>query len=192
MDRHDAARVLGVAETAGPDEVRRAYRDLIARYHPDRAGRDATDRASLINTAYAVLRTAPALRGGGRADRPAPPPPAGAPPGPPSRPRRPTVGVTGDDDTLSIALPPDEAFLAVLDAGHQLGEVTYVDPDNGLIEVVVSFVEAPTSSVVISFQGRLDRTDAFCTIASLGADEPPPLADVVSLFAAAIRFSNPD
>lgn len=187
MARATAAHVLGVEETADLAEVRRAYRRLIGRHHPDRAGAGATENATEINLAYAVLRTtAPA---GQPSDRPAPAPagadPAAAKPkkGPPT-----TVGVTGDDDTLAIALPPDEAFLAVLDAGHQLGEVTYVDPDNSLLEVVVSFLEAPTSSVVVTFQGRADHTDAFCTIESLGAGPPPPLADVVSLLAAAIRF----
>ncbi len=175
MARATAARVLGVDETADPEEVRRAYRRLIGRHHPDRAGAAATEDATQINLAYAVLRTtAPA-----EAE-----PPAGESPA-----RRPTaVGVTGHDDTLAIALPPDEAFVAVLDAAHQLGEVTYVDPDNGLLEVVVSFVEAPTSSVVVTFQGRAEHTDAFCTIESLGVGPPPPLADVVSLLAAAIRF----
>ncbi len=179
MARATAAQVLGVDETADPEEVRRAYRRLIGRHHPDRAGADATENATQINLAYAVLRTAaPAIQ------------PAAAEPAVAETQTRPptTVGVTGDDDTLAIALPPDEAFLAVLDAGHQLGEVTYVDPDNGLLEVVVSFLEAPTSSVVITFQGRADHTDAFCTIESLGAGPPPPLADVVSLLAAAIRF----
>lgn len=193
MARATAAHVLGVEETADLAEVRRAYRRLIGRHHPDRAGAGATENATEINLAYAVLRTtAPA---GQPSDRPAPTPAETEPTAaaktaaaePPTVPPT-TVGVTGDDDTLAIALPPDEAFLAVLDAGHQLGEVTYVDPDNSLLEVVVSFLEAPTSSVVVTFQGRADHTDAFCTIESLGAGPPPPLADVVSLLAAAIRF----
>ncbi len=183
IDRSAAARVLGVEETASTDEIRNAYRRLIARHHPDRAGAGATDEATRINVAYAVLRS-PKPDAARRASPPGPAP--SPPPAPAARPV--AVAVTGDDDTLAIGLPPDEAFLAVLDAGHQLGEVTYVDPDVGLLEVVVSFLEAPTSSVVISFQGRSDHTDAFCTIESLGTGPPPPLADVVSLFAAAIRF----
>lgn len=179
MERDAAARLLGVGEGADTDEVRQAYRRLIGRHHPDRAGAAATEEAAAINSAYAVLRT------------PTGPPPEPAPPrqpvaAPPAAYR--AVSVTGDDDTLAIGLPPDEAFLAVLDAGHELGEVTYVDPNNGLLEVVMSFLEAPTSSVVVTFQGGADHTDAFCTIESLGVGPPPPIADVVSLLAAAVHF----
>jgi len=49
--------VLGVERTAGPDEIRKAYRDLARRHHPDVSREpDATERFQQINQAYEVLR----------------------------------------------------------------------------------------------------------------------------------------
>ena len=51
--------VLGVERTAGPDEIRKAYRDLARRHHPDVSREpDATARFQQINEAYEVLRDA--------------------------------------------------------------------------------------------------------------------------------------
>lgn len=48
--------VLGVSESASQDEIRRAYRRLVMKLHPDRSG-DAktTDRFVRVNQAYEVL-----------------------------------------------------------------------------------------------------------------------------------------
>ncbi len=51
--------VLGVERTAAPDEIRKAYRDLARRHHPDVSREpDATSRFQQINEAYEVLRDA--------------------------------------------------------------------------------------------------------------------------------------
>lgn len=52
--------VLGVAADAEPAAIKRAYRRLMARHHPDRAGDDpaATARAQAINDAYRRVREA--------------------------------------------------------------------------------------------------------------------------------------
>lgn len=49
-------KVLGVSDEAGQDEIKRAYRRLALRFHPDR-NRDpgAEARFKEINEAYAVL-----------------------------------------------------------------------------------------------------------------------------------------
>jgi curved DNA-binding protein CbpA len=54
----DAYEVLGVAPTAGHDEIKAAYRRLAARHHPDVAGGDqrrATTRMQTINIAYGLI-----------------------------------------------------------------------------------------------------------------------------------------
>ena len=44
---------LGVSETAGPDEIKRAYRKLASQYHPDKGG--DTEKFQEIQTAYDTL-----------------------------------------------------------------------------------------------------------------------------------------
>lgn len=49
-------RILGLSNEASADEIRRAYRVLARRYHPDvNPGKGSEDRFKQISTAYAVL-----------------------------------------------------------------------------------------------------------------------------------------
>jgi DnaJ-class molecular chaperone len=48
--------VLGVAPGAGADEIKRAYRQLARRYHPDISGDDRGAAFLEVSRAYAVLR----------------------------------------------------------------------------------------------------------------------------------------
>lgn len=52
----DYYAVLGVPKSASTDEIKRAYRKLATRHHPDRAG--SGDKIVLINEAYATLKDA--------------------------------------------------------------------------------------------------------------------------------------
>ncbi len=57
----DPYQVLGVARNASTEEVRRAYRSLALRHHPDRdPGPRAAERFRLINEAYRMLLDEPA------------------------------------------------------------------------------------------------------------------------------------
>jgi hypothetical protein len=70
--------------------------------------------------------------------------------------------------------------MLLLDTAHSLGEISYLDRTAGLVEVIVEFVEAPTSSVLLSLQGRATGvTDVFCTVEPLSGGEAPP-ADAVT------------
>ncbi len=57
MDYKDYYQSLGVARTASADEIRKEYRKLAMKYHPDRNPNDkqAEDRFKEINEAYQVL-----------------------------------------------------------------------------------------------------------------------------------------
>ncbi len=57
MDYKDYYQVLGVERSAGPEDIRKAYRKLAMQYHPDRnpGNKQAEDRFKEINEAYQVL-----------------------------------------------------------------------------------------------------------------------------------------
>lgn len=52
---HDYYQILGIKKTADQSDIKRAYRTLIALYHPDKGGTDF-ERAMLINEAYETLK----------------------------------------------------------------------------------------------------------------------------------------
>ena len=53
----DLYSVLGVSKNASAEEIKKAYRNLAFKYHPDRNpnNKDAEDKFKQINSAYAVL-----------------------------------------------------------------------------------------------------------------------------------------
>jgi DnaJ domain len=172
MDVHEARRVLGVADGDGWDAVRAAYRRLIRAAHPDREG-GTTRAAARLNEAYAVLSRArrhgspvrtgaqPAGAGAGRAAGPQGPPPPPAPPPPP----RVGVALVGED-TLLLAAPPPEAFALLLEAGHRIGSVSYVDRSSGIFEVVVR-PSGETCSLLVTLEGRGHGTEVTFAMESL-------------------------
>jgi curved DNA-binding protein len=57
MAKGDYYEILGVGRKATPDEIKKAYRKLALKYHPDRnkGNKEAEERFKEINEAYAVL-----------------------------------------------------------------------------------------------------------------------------------------
>ena len=71
----DPFQILGLPPGASDAEIKRAYRALAKRYHPDSAGERALPRFLAIQAAYDMLTT------------PGRPPVTGAKPSPPAPPR---------------------------------------------------------------------------------------------------------
>src|SRR5690349_6756636 len=97
MFNGDPFRTLGLPPGATDAEIKRAYRALAKRYHPDSAGEAALPRFLAIQAAYDML-TAPGHAPRVRTGPPTPPRPtpanrAGRAPGP-----EPSHGPTAEDD----------------------------------------------------------------------------------------------
>ena len=167
MDVYEARTVLEVAEGDGWDAVRAAYRRLIRAAHPDRVG-GTTRAAARLNEAYAVLSRA--RRQGspvGTATAPAGTPRPPGPPRPPPPPPPPRVGAAFvGEDTLLLAAAPPEAFALLLEAGHGIGSVSYVDRSCGIFEVVVHQA-GETCSLLVTLQGRGHGTEVVFALESL-------------------------
>ena len=161
MDLAEARSVLGVGPRDDWAAVRAAYRRAIRATHPDTRGAAATATAVRVNVAYARLRRARDDGSLGTVEDPAPPP-ASPPPPPP-----PPVGLAVEaNDTLLLAVPPDDAFALLLEAAHHVGNVSYVDRSCAIFEAVVR-QDGETCSLVVTLQGRAHGTEAFLTLEAM-------------------------
>ena len=82
MEYKDYYQTLGVARDAAPEDIKKAYRKLVRKYHPDLSkAKDAGRKTQEINEAYEVLGNADkraaydALGSGARSGQPFQPPP---------------------------------------------------------------------------------------------------------------------
>ena len=176
----DAARLLlGVEAACSEAEIRAAYRMLLLRTHPDiNSKADATERTMALTSAYLLLTSL--------AVDPAPTPTQQEKP-PAEQGRRRAQKKEEEieilllgDLTILVAAPASETLMLLIDMAHELGEISYLDPSAGLLEIVIEFVEEPTSSVLLSMQGRGNATtEVFCSVEPLSGGISPP-ADAVA------------
>jgi hypothetical protein len=98
-------------------------------------------------------------------------------------------GVGGDDeDSLFIDAPPDLTWVLLHEAAAKVGNVAYVDPSLGLLEIMVRFDGGPTCSVLMTLQGRAHHTEVMCTMSSIEAAPTPPIAPVVDALVEALTY----
>ena len=176
MNRERALRTLGLEKGAQAADINRAYRALIRQAHPDAGGSTAV--AARITEAYHWLQRAGVE-----------PPHAPTPPPPPQR----DPSATGNaDDSYVLMLPPGDVFARLLEAGHELGEVSYIDHDAGIVQVTFTAengVVCQLAATVVSGSSRGRQTDARVefTLDPLASGEAPPINQVVARFARIFR-----
>lgn len=169
IDLATARARLGVTPDASWDEVRRAYRRRVQATHPDRAtgAADAAVRTRAtaeLGLAYATLA---AHHRQARAD------PVGR--GAPVR-----VPAVGSGPVLHLGVAPADALLALMDAAHGLGEVSYVDRGSGVLEVIVTDGPGRATSLLILVEPDGAGSRAEMGVEPLGRHRP---ADVTRLAA---------
>lgn len=169
LDHAAARRLLGVADGAGVDEIRRAYRRLVRIHHPDVAGDrpDATARTAELAAAYAVLTGRRVAESAPTPERSTAPPRRPTPP-----PDPPPSAEARDGGLIAIGAPPGEAFLRLLDALESIGEVTYRDRANGDLHALLD-LEGNRVELVVALEPR-----SVDTLAVVGVDAHDPGVDV--------------
>ncbi len=192
MDLATARSILGVSASDDWTTVRDSYRVLVRRSHPDLVGDAGVARTVEVNAAYRVL--ALARRHGDLHRTDAPSRTAASAAGPRAHPAgdkvdvaptgRPQPRVPGGDhiaddvrmlgtDTIVLSSPPAETFRRLVEAVHDLGEVSYVDRGSAIFEAVLALDDGHHASLVVSLQWRAhDATcEAFCTLEALDRAE---------------------
>ena len=169
MNLERALRTLGLEKGARADDINRAYRALIRQAHPDAGGSTAV--AARITEAYHWLQ---------RAGTQSPPPPR------PPQPDQPSSVTT--DDSMTLLLPPGDVFIRLVEAGHQLGEVSYIDRDAGIVQVTFTAengVVCQLAATVVSGDSATSRGDARVefTLDPLASGKAPPIERVVNRLA---------
>jgi len=176
VDSRAAMVVLGLSGSPSWAEIRVAYRSAIRHTHPD-AGGDPT-RAAEVNRAFETLRAATS-EGSVPLQEPQRAPIVGPAPGTPRE-------VLDHDD-------PVDVLLRLADAAHEIGEVVFVDPSAGLMEVVVG---EPPGVGQLTVHVAFDNSDhdgvpvAF-TLDRLGLTPAPPIHEVVSELMGRYRRTGP-
>lgn len=203
MDLASARRTLGVRASDDWAVVRDAYREQIRRSHPDVAGDAGVARSVELNAAYRTLAVA---RREGRLNHADAPPPAPAGPRQPDSPRAdgdpplavrpewtPPVGPAPDvrrldHDTLVLSSTPEETFRRLVEATHEIGEISYLDRSSAIFEAVLTLDDGTAASFVVSLQWRAHDAscEAFCTLEALGRPEHLDVGGVLQQLAAYI------
>lgn len=165
MDIATALGVLGLNHEADWTEVRAMHRAAIRHSHPDAGG--STDRAAQINQAFGLLEQ---VTNSGR--NPLPPLPPAAKCSVPTDEASPSTVVGADS--------PAELLLCLADVGHDVGEVVSIDPQSGLLEIIVGSEPGVAQLTVAVGERTKDGISVAFTLESLGVAAPPPIGEVVN------------
>ena len=174
----NALATLGVSRVATWEEIRRTYRLLVREAHPDRAldSGPATARTASLNSALDVLAAA---TDHGR--RPLPPA------------SRPASISTDDtygaavDQAVVLRMPPGDIFVQLLDAAYELGDVNYMDPEAGLIQLILDGPAPAPALLLIAVDTDTEPPSASFTLDSPDQQTAPPIREIVDRLATVLR-----
>lgn len=174
MDADEALAVLGLDRAASWADIRRQYRSRIRAAHPDvSADADGATRVTAdLNEAYAVLVVA--TRSGTH---------------PIAVPEAPLPARTESESTIvlpGVSGATGDVFGLLLEAGHRIGSVSYVSPEEGLLQILVEPREGPRCQLMAEIVATAPVRVAF-SLVSLDSGSPPPIEVVVGDMLAAVR-----
>ncbi len=184
MQLKDAWALLGLEATDDRRRVREAYLLGVRATHPDVS--DATDAHERTTTLQLAYETVLGALDGALERREAATTPSAAgptvPPAPTVSTEPPITATWIADDTLGIDAPANEALPFLIEACHEVGDVTFLDQRAGLIQVTVGFVDEPVCYLLMNLQGRATGvTEVFCSIESIESTPAPPIGAVTRL-----------
>ena len=179
MHPEEARRVLGVEPESEWTAIRAAHRIAIRRTHPD-VGGSATS-AARVNEPLDVRRRAADVA----PSAPSPAPPTSSSPPPSARPS--PVPPADVDRFFVVADDPRSLLARLAEAGHDVGEVVFVDPHVGMLEIVVGHPpNVGQLAVTVGVSDGHETTVSF-TLDPLGIDAAPPIDGVVDALMAALE-----
>ncbi len=167
MEVVDALAVLGVQAPCAWDDVRRAYRDQLMAVHPDTAKAGASgEHTEAVVAAFRALRTI-------TADGTLPLP----------------NHLAADDGIGPMVLyaRPGDVFTRMCQAADVIGHLSYADRDANLLQVTIHSDEWAPSQLTAELSAQGEVTTALFSLEALGADDAPPIADVVRMLADQLR-----
>ena len=170
----DALRIIGVSAETPWDDIRRAYRRRVRDHHPDLGGSatEATEQTTRLNLAWQTLESA---TDGGRRPLPA----TGHNPDATESGPTDHAGVDVAAPAVTLRAPPGDVFVQLLDAAHAVGDVSYIDPEAGLIQVLLDPGGPAASQLLIAVDTEADPPACSFTLDSMQAANAPAIADVV-------------
>lgn len=174
MEIEEARRILGVDELADERALRAAHRRRIRTAHPDAGG--SPEAAADVNLAWALLR-----------GHEPPEPTTPRSPAPTGNPAAPAARPADVDSYYRVAVEPGELLARLADAGHEVGEVVFVDPHVGILEIIVG--DAPgVGQLAVTVGATSDEgTEVSFTLEPLGITPAPAIGPVVDALMSAIR-----
>jgi hypothetical protein len=128
-----------------------------------------------------------------RATEPTAPPDAPTAPPPSARgPRVDRFDIADDaDGVLPVAGSSLEVFNSLCEAADVIGDLSYVDRSNAILETIITPDTGPTCSLMVTLQTAGADTLAYCTLESFDSRPGPPIDEVVAALSAELARRSP-